>query len=57
MPKRIRAKRIVVEVTDEMFADIKKTTKELNINLRTYVLRLITPDLINRKQLRQEQQK
>lgn len=54
MPKRIRAKRISIEVTDEMWEDIHKTTQELNITIRNYVWRLIAPDLSNRKKLREE---
>jgi hypothetical protein len=54
MPKRIRSKRIVVEVTDEMFDDIHKTAKELNITMRAYIWKLTVPDLLMRKRLREE---
>ena len=54
MPKRIRAKCIRFEVTDEMWHDIHQTAKELNITMRAYIWRLIVPDLLNRKELREE---
>jgi hypothetical protein len=55
MPKRVRAKCIRFEVTDEMWTDIHKTAKELNITMRAYIWRLIVPDLLNRKELREEE--
>jgi hypothetical protein len=55
MPKRIRSKRISIEVTDEMWDDIHKTAEELNITMRAYVWRLVVPDLLKRKVLREEE--
>jgi len=53
MTKRIRAKRINFEVTDEAWDDIHTTIHELNITIRAYIWRLVLPDLINRKLLRE----
>ena len=54
MAKRVRAKRINFEVSDEHWNDIHVTAKELNITIRAYIWHEVLPDLMKRKRLRGE---
>jgi hypothetical protein len=52
VPKRIRAKRIIAEVSDEIFDIIKEEAKAQNITVRGLILRILLPEIKRRKELR-----
>lgn len=51
MGKSIYRKRFVIEVQDWLHAEVKKQAKRHNITMRAYVLRLMMPEVIKRKNL------